>query len=132
MAETLVGHLHVLRTAKHPRGGILDRLVQYAMQDVGILKVEEYPPTYFMHIDGRTVGEERAKLGDDRELRTNNLYMFRFKGRPKLLDREMEGYDITVRGSYEPWHNGMGGYLKNYRVVSVSPSTSLCACKEID
>ncbi len=129
MSETLIGHLHVLRTAKRPRGGLMSQLLQVSRENAGIIEMAEWPRIYFMHIDGRTVGMERAKVGDDRNWRLDGLFMFRFKGRPKLLDKTMEGYEITVRGSYDRWENGLGGFLKHYRVVAVEPSTVLCPCK---
>lgn len=129
MAETLVGYLHVIRTAKQLRGGLGSMLLQVAMENAGIIEVDEYPPTYWFHVPGRTVGLERAKVSDFRDWRNGELYMFRFKGQPKLLDREMDGYEVTVRGSYEPWLNGLGGHMKNYRVTGVTPTDVACPCR---
>ena len=129
MTETLVGYLHVIRTAKRLRGGLGSQLLQVVMENAGIIEAEEYSPSYFFHVPGRTVGVERQKVGDDRDWMLDNLFMFRFKGQPKLLNREMDGFEVTVRGSYERWENGIGGHMKHYRVVSVEPSDVTCSCR---
>jgi hypothetical protein len=137
VSETFHGYLHVVRTRKQPRGGgPLERLLIRALEDTlhetQGRPIPEHPPIYFFHVPDRTVGSEQAKVGGTSGWRLDKLFMFRFKGQPKLLDREMEGWRITVRGSYDVWRNGLGGHMKHYRVVDVSPpgDGDACPCKE--
>lgn len=137
-AETLSGYLHVLRTRKRPRtSNPFERLIimglEDALHETRGRPIPEYPPTYWFHVPGRTVRLAR-RPDDERTWRDDRLFMFRFKGRPKLLDREMEGWRITVRGTCEPWDNGLGGYMRGYRVIGVNPPAEgdSCPCKSVE
>lgn len=45
------------------------------------------------------------------------IYRLRSGRRPKAIDPSLEGQEVTMRASIEPWHNGLGGYMLAVKVM---------------
>ena len=119
--ERIVGHLHVVRTRKRYDGLITDYIARLLEED-GKVERREWPPIYFVHTD-----RLNGKLAG-----TNRYFMFRFKGRPKKLDRSMENWRIQVITDLENWSNGLGAYLIRPNVVWVEAPAEdeTCHCEQ--
>ena len=120
MRETITGTLHVIRTKKpltRGRPSLVGLVLTATLREMDrkgelLEPLPEWPPTYYINTDRPVDRPGGAKRG--------RLYTFRFRGHHYAkLDREMEGWTITVRATLVPWGNGNGAYLDRPQILDV-------------
>ena len=108
MTETISGSLNVSRVRKRRSRDSLADMLAMALEDAGHLERREYPPDYFVET------ERRRHPGGQ------GLYFYKFRGQPKALRRDMEGWRITVRATMDEWPNRFGAHLTRPHILELS------------
>ena len=108
MRETISGTLNVIRQRKR-YSNLMDDYIASVLEDDGTIERREYPPIYYV------TTERRRHAGEG-----EGAYLYRFRGRPKALKRDMEGWCISVRATMDEWQNQMGAHLTRPQILGLS------------